>query len=180
MIITYTGRNIDVTESLKSVTEDKLSKLSKYFNQDIKTSVTYRVENRDNIIEITITLPDGTILRTEENTPDMYESIDNAVNVLERQIRKYKTKLLNHQRGKKESIRFENIEPLVVEEKKEDKPRIVRKKTFDMPAMTEEEAILQMELLGHDFFVYMNGETGDLNVIYKRKDNNYGLIEPEF
>lgn len=177
MIITYTGRNIEVTEALKNITEEKLERLDKYFNEDIKTHVTYRVENKSDIIEITITLPDGTILRAEETTLDMYESLDRGIDILERQIRKYKTRLLNQQRGKKESIRFENIEPL--EEKKEDKPKIVRKKKFDMQAMTEEEAILQMELLGHNFFVYMNGDTGEINVVYKRRDNNYGLIEPE-
>lgn len=178
MIITYTGRNIDVTEALKNVTEEKLERLEKFFKEDIRTHVTYRVENKSDIIEITITLPDGTILRAEESTPDMYESLDRTVDILERQIRKYKTRLLNHQRGKKESIRFENIKPL--EEKEvEKKPIIARKKKFDMQAMTEEEAILQMELLGHDFFIYMNGNTGDLNVMYKRRDGNYGLIEPD-
>ena len=179
MIITYTGRNIDVTDALRNVTEDKLERLDKYFNEDIRTHVTYRVENKSDIIEITITLPDGTILRAEETTLDMYESLDRAIDILERQIRKYKTRLLNQQRGKKESIRFENIVPLEEKKDEEDKPKIVRKKKFDMQAMTEEEAILQMELLGHNFFVYMNGHTGELNVIYKRRDNNYGLIEPK-
>src|SRR5699024_3887500 len=121
----------------------------------------------------------GTILRAEEATDDMYATIDKVVDILERQIRKHKTKLQNrYQDGR--TIRFENIAPLTREEEEKEKPKIVKTKRFDMKPMDVEEAVLQMELLRHNFFMFLNAETDDLNVLYKRKDGNYGLIEPEF
>ncbi len=176
MRIVYTSRNIEITDALKNLTEDKLEKIDKYFEEDIEIHVTYRVQNKTDTAEITIHLP-GTILRSEESTDDMYESIDNAVEKLERQIRKYKTRLKNRQRAQS-SIRFENIEPLE-KQADEEKKKIVKRKEFFLNPMTEEEAVLQMELLGHNFFVYMDGDTGQVNVVYKRKDNNYGLIVPK-
>ncbi|NLJ98557.1 MAG: ribosome-associated translation inhibitor RaiA [Tissierellia bacterium] len=176
MKLSFTGRNIDVTEALKNITEKKLGKLEKYFQEELEGSVNYSVEKNREIIEVTINLP-GTLLRAEESSDDMYASIDKAVDVLEGQIRKYKTKLQRrYQNG--ETIRFENILPL--EEQEEDGPKIVRTKRFDMKPMDEEEAILQMELLGHNFFLFMNAESDSLSVLYKRKDGNYGLIEPEY
>ena len=106
----------------------------------------------------------------------MYAAIDKAVDILERQIRKHKTKLQRRYING-ETIRFENIEPL---QEEEDRPKVVRTKRFDMKPMSVEEAILQMELLRHNFFVFMNADSDDINVLYKRKDGNYGLIEPEF
>lgn len=138
----------------------------------------YSVEKNRQIIEVTINLP-GTILRAEESSDDMYASIDKAVDVLESAIRKYKTKLQKrYQNG--ETIRFENIQPLPQESQDTNKPKIVKTKKFAMKPMNTEEAILQMELLRHNFFMFMNAETDEVNVIYKRKDGNYGLIEPEF
>ena len=177
MKIIYTGRNIELTEALKDITASKLEKVEKYFEKDIETQVTYEVQNNSETIEITINLP-GTILRAEESTPDMYESLDRAVHKLERQIRKQKTKLLSQRRGA-DSIRFENIKPLEEEKEKDNGPKIVRRKAFNLKPMNAEEAVLQMELLDHDFFIYMDGETGGTNVVYKRKDGNYGLIEPK-
>ncbi|QQY80084.1 SSU ribosomal protein S30P /sigma 54 modulation protein [Keratinibaculum paraultunense] len=174
MKLTFVGKNIEVTEALKDVTEKKLGKLEKYFQGDVEGNVVYSVERNRKIIEITINLP-GTILRAEESSDDMYAAIDKAVDILERQIRKHKTKLQRRYKNG-ETIRFENIEPL---QEEEDRPKIVRTKRFDMKPMSVEEAILQMELLRHNFFVFMNAESGDLNVLYKRKDGNYGLIEPE-
>ena len=177
MKLNFTGKNIEVTEALRDVTEKKLGKLDKYFQGNAEGNVVYSVERNRKIIEITINLP-GTILRAEESSDDMYASIDKAVDVLEGQIRKHKTKLQRrYQNG--ETIRFENISPLNGEEEGNG-PKIVRIKRFDMKPMGEEEAILQMELLRHNFFVFMNAESNDLNVLYKRKDGNYGLIEPEF
>ncbi len=176
MKLIFTGKNVEVTEALKEVTEKKLNRLNKYFQNDVVGNVVFSVERNWKILEITINLP-GTILRVEESSDDMYTSIDKAVDVLERQIRKYKTKLQKrYQAG--ETIRFENVIPL--EEGEEEKPRIVKTKRFGIKPMSVEEAVLQMELLRHNFFVFMNADTDEVSVVYKRKDGNYGLIEPEF
>lgn len=177
MKIKITGKNMDITDALREITFKKIGRLDKYFQGDVDTNVTFSVEKNRQIIEVTINLP-GTILRAEEYSDDMYTSIDKAVDVLERQIRKYKTKLQKRYKNG-ETIRFENIEPMP-KPKKEDVPKLVKVKKFAMKPMNVEEAILQMELLRHNFFVFMNGETDEVNVVYKRKDGNYGLIEPEF
>ena len=175
MKLNFAGKNMEVTEALKEVTSKKLKRLDKYFNKGVEGNVVYSTERNWKILEITIDLP-GTILRAEEASDDMYAAIDKAVDVLERQIRKYKTKLQRRQQTGK-TIRFENVMPL--EEEKE-RPRIVRTKRFAMKPMSAEEAVLQMELLGHNFFVFRNAESEEVSVVYKRKDGNYGLIEPEF
>ena len=178
MKINFTGRNIELTDALKNVTEKKMDRLSKYFQNEIEGDVTFSSERNRKIIEVTINLPEGTLLRAEESSDDMYVSIDKAVDILERQMRKHKTRLQNRYRNSEDTIRFENVEPL--DENKEEGPKIVKNKRFFLKPMTEEEAVLQMDLLGHNFFVFMSGETGNVNVVYKRKDGNYGLIEPEF
>lgn len=175
MIMNYVGKNMEVTDALREVTERKLSRLDKYFQKDIQGNVTFSTQKNRKIIEVTINLP-GTIIRAEESSDDMYASIDKAIDVLERQIRKYKTKLQRrYQNG--ETIRFENVVPLSQEAEAE-RPKLVKRKRFSLKPMTHEEAVLQMELLRHNFFVFMDGETGEINVVYKRKDGNYGLIEP--
>ena len=175
MNIQFVGKNVEVTDALKEVTEKKLSKLEKYFQESILGNVTFSTQKNNKTIEVTIDIP-GTIIRAEETSDDMYASIDKSVDVLERQIRKYKTKL---QKKYKEgqTIRFENVVPL--QEEENDKPNIVRTKRFSVKPMNSEEAILQMELLGHNFFVFRDGETDQIGVIYKRKDGDYGLIEPQ-
>jgi putative sigma-54 modulation protein len=175
MRIITSGKNIEVTDALKDTIERKLGKLNKYFQKDTEAQVTLNVEKNRHIIEVTIPF-DGIVLRCEECTDDMYTSIDKAVDKLERQIEKHKTKLERRFRGGK--LIFENI--AASEENEQDKPRVVRTKRFAMKPMPVEEAILQMELLGHNFFVFSNGDTEEVNVVYKRKDGNYGLIEPEF
>ena len=177
MKINFTGKGMDVTEALRNVTEKKMSKLDKYFQKDIEGNVTFSSEKDRKIIEVTINLP-GTIIRAEESSDDMYASIDKAVDVLQRQIRKYKTRLQNRYKNT-ETIRFENVEPLPAKDHDDDLPKLVKTKKFFLKPMNSEEAVLQMELLGHNFFVFMDGDTGNVNVVYKRKDNNYGLIEPE-
>ena len=175
MKLNFTGKNMEVTEALKDITSKKLGKLEKYFQEDIQGDVVFSTEKNRKIIEVTINLP-GTILRAEESSDDMYVAIDNSVDILERQIRKHKTKL-QRRYNNGETIRFENIAPL---EDEEEGPRVVKIKRFDMKPMSVEEAILQMELLRHNFFVFLDAETDNLNVLYKRKDGNYGLIEPEY
>lgn len=175
MIMKYAGKNMEVTNALREVTEKKLSKLDKFFQKDIEGNVTFSTQKNRKIIEVTINLP-GTIIRAEESSDDMYASIDRAIDVLERQIRKYKTRLQKrYQNG--ETIRFENVIPLN-RESDDDRPKLVKRKKFGLKPMSSEEAILQMELLRHNFFVFMDSETEDINVVYKRKDGDYGLIEP--
>lgn len=176
MKMNFTGKNMEVTDALRDVTEKKLGKLEKFFQTDISGNVTFSTEKNRKIIEVTINLP-GTILRAEESSDDMYASIDKTVDVLERQIRKHKTKLQKRYQNN-ETIRFDNVPPLTQEEE-DDKPRLVRRKRFGLKPMSADEAILQMELLRHNFFVFMDADTEDVSVVYKRKDGNYGLIEPE-
>lgn len=173
MKINVYGKNLNVTDSLKEAAEKKIGKLNKYFHKDVEAKVVLHVEKLRQIVEITIPF-NGTIVRAEEITNDMYYSIDKAVDVLERQVRKHKTKLQNKKHSK-ESIKFENIEPLYEEEV----PKIVKTKRFAIKPMNIEEAVLQMDLLRHNFFVFLNSESDEVNVLYKRKDNQYGLIEPE-
>ena len=176
MQLNFAGKNVEVTQALRDVTEKKLGKLEKYFQRDIVGNVTFSTEKNRKIIEVTINLP-GTILRAEESSDDMYASIDKTVDILERQIRKYKTRLQKRYQNN-ETIRFENVVPLTNGDNSQ-KPSLVKKKKFNLKPMSSEEAILQMELLRHNFFVFQDAETEDVSVVYKRKDGNYGLIEPE-
>ncbi len=176
MKLNFTGKNMEITDALRDVTEKKLGKLDKYFQKDIEGNVTFSSEKNRKIFEVTINLP-GTIIRAEESTDDMYASIDKAVDVLERQIRKYQTKLQKRYQNN-ETIRFENVAPLPIEDDSE-KPKLVKKKKFGIKPMSSEEAILQMELLRHNFYVFLDSDSEGVNIVYKRKDGNYGLIEPE-
>lgn len=176
MKITVKGKNISVTDALKNTVDKKLSRLDKYFNPNVEAHVTLSVQKNSQIVEVTIPF-EGVILRGEERNNDMYASIDLVVDKLEGQIRKQKTKLLKRQRSS-ESLRFQFI-PDQREDEKEDN-KIVKTKRFAVKPMSAEEAVLQMELLGHNFFVYQAAESGEVNVVYKRKDGDYGLIEPEF
>lgn len=172
MNITVRGRNIEVTSALKDYVGKRVGKLDKYIDNLGDTQVTMTVEKDSHRIEVTIPI-NGMILRGEESTGDMYTSIDLVVEKLEKQISKYKGKL------QKRGVRYVNDQrvPSTLEE---DAPRLVRTKRFAIKPMPVDEAVLQMNLLGHNFFVFSNAETEQVNVVYKRKDGNYGLIEPEF
>ena len=175
MRITITGRNVDLTEGLKNAIDTKLGKLEKYFTPDTDVFVTLSVEKERQKIEVTIPVK-GNIIRSEQVSNDMYVSIDLVEEVIERQLKKYKKKIISkHQSAA--SFRKEFIEK---ETESEDEIRIIRTKKFDMKPMYPEDACVQMELLGHDFFVFCNAENERVNVVYKRKGNTYGLIEPEF
>ena len=176
MIKTISGKQMDVTDSMKEVIEEKCQKLDKYFHQDIPITITLSTQKERQIAEATVAFS-GVIMRAEEATPDMFASIDGIIEILEKQIRRHKSKLETRNRAG-ETIRFENVAPQEVEEEKG--PKIVRNKSFDLHPMDEEEAVLQMELLRHNFFVFLNGDTGNVNIVYTRKDGNYGLIEPEY
>ncbi|MDW5299399.1 MAG: ribosome-associated translation inhibitor RaiA [Sedimentibacter sp.] len=175
MKISIYGKNMQLTDALKDATVKKLRRLDKFFQQDIETKVVLSVEKKIHKVEVTIPF-NGRIVRVEEYSDDMYNAIDEAVESLEQQIRKYKTKLQD-KRHINESIKFENIEPLDDEYTEEFK--VVKTKRFAIKPMNIEEAILQMDLLKHNFFVFLNADTEEVNVVYKRKDYNYGLIEPE-
>ncbi len=174
MKIIVSGKNLEVTNALRDQVIGKLEKFSKYFDDDIEAQATLSVEKNRQIIEITIPL-NGTILRAEEETQDMYTSIDNAINKLQKQIGKHKTKLENRYRGHN-TIRFENIP--TARKEPEDEMNIVKTKRFAIKPMDAQEAVLQMDLLGHNFYVFTNADTDEVNVVYKRRNGDYGLIEP--
>jgi putative sigma-54 modulation protein len=171
------GKNIDVTEAIKSYIENKLDKLDKYLENpnSVSATVNVRVKGNKQIVEVTIPTK-KIILRGEESSEDLYASIDLVSDKLERQIRKNKTKMAS-QRAKTiiEDIKFDYIEPLQ-EEHKEEK-LIVKRKEIETKPMNEEEAVLQMELIGHEFYIFKNADNGKTSVVYKRKDKNYGIID---
>ena len=170
------GKNIDVTSGLRTSIEQKLGKLERYFTPETEIIVTLSVEKERQKIEVTIPVK-GSIIRSEQESDDMYVSIDLVEEVIERQLRKYKNKLIDkHQEGGSFQAQFVEQE----DNADDGEIKIVRTKRFGMKPMFPEDACVQMELLGHNFFVFSNAETDEVNVVYKRKDNTYGLIEPEF
>ncbi|SFL19021.1 ribosome hibernation-promoting factor, HPF/YfiA family [Halanaerobium salsuginis] len=191
-IMTY-GKNIDVTPALKEHAEEKVRKLERYFNgEPMEVQISMEVERERHIVEVTAFVK-GLILRGEEASGDMYASIDGVMDKLERQVRKYKTKIHDRYIEKKQEQKKEYKERrkeeilnnglnTITEEVESDvfEPKIVRTKRFPMKPMNVEEACMQMDLLDHDFFVFYNADSEETNVVYKRKDGNYGLIEPTF
>lgn len=174
MKIIITGKNIDMTEGLKAAVEEKIGKLEKYFSPDTTAKVTLNVEKERQKIEVTIPVKGG-IIRSEQVSDDMYVSIDLVQEIIEKQLKKYRTKLIEK---KQDAASFSKA--FMEKEYEEDEEiKIVRSKRFDVKPMYPEDACVQMELLGHDFFVFYNAETDQVNVVYKRKGNSYGLIEPE-
>lgn len=171
------GRNIDITPGLRQAVEQKLGKLEKYFTPETDIIVTLSVEKERQKIEVTIPVK-GNIIRSEQESSDMYVSIDLVEEIIERQLRKYKTKLIAKQQGG-HNFRQEFIES-DTSATESDEIEIVRTKRFGIKPMFPEDACIQMELLGHNFYVFSNAETDEVNVVYKRKNGTYGLIEPEF
>lgn len=168
------GRNIEVTPGLKAAVEDKIGKLEKYFNPDTEVHVTLSVEKERQKIEVTIPVK-GSIIRSEQVSNDMYVSIDLVEEIIERQLKKYKNKIVDK---KQAAASFSQM--YVENDYMDDEDvQIVRTKKFDIKPMYPEDACIQMELLGHNFFVFCNAETDQVNVVYKRKGDTYGLIEPE-
>lgn len=174
MKFTITGKNITLTEGLKNQVTSKLSKLEKYFTPETEVIVTFSVEKDRQRVEVTIPVK-GNIIRSEQESNDMYASIDMVEETIERQMRKYKTKIVEkHQSGS-------NLQKAFVENDYDDEEgsiRIVRNKKFDCKPMYPEDACVQMELLGHSFYVFFNAENEEVNVVYRRKDGAFGLIEP--
>ncbi|SFR03633.1 ribosome hibernation-promoting factor, HPF/YfiA family [Desulfoscipio geothermicus] len=174
MNVLVRGRNVEVTNALKEYVEKRVGKLSKFLDDVNEATVIMTVEGDSHKVEVTVPY-NGIILRGEEATADMYSSIDLITDKLEKQIEKYKGKLArrrspNGQKGAVD-VRAQN---------EGDGPKVVKTKRFAIKPMPVDEAVMQMNLLGHSFFVFSNAETEQVNVVYKRKDGNYGLIEPEF
>lgn len=172
MKFTIRGKKLEVTDALKAYIEDKIGKLDKYFENpdNISTNVLMKISGNDQVVEVTINTH-GLILRGEEASKDLYASIDLVIEKIERQIRKNKTKI--HKRSSKETIRdFKDFDT----DEKVDVTNVVKRKVIDMKPMSEEEAVLQMDLIDHDFFVYKDANTNNINVIYKRRDGNIGII----
>ena len=177
MRYTITGRNIEVTPGLKAAVEKKIGKLEHFFTPDTEVIVALSAQKDQQKIEVTIPVKGNTI-RAEESSTDMYVSIDLVEEIIERQIRRYKKKLIDK---KQSALAFSQA---FIEDEEdtsyEDDIQIFKTKKFAMKPVNPEEACLQMEMLGHTFFVFLNSETEQVNVVYKRKNGTYGLIEPEF
>ena len=174
MRFTISGKNLEVTDSMRKAVMEKLGKLERYFTPETKIIVTMSVEKDRQKIEVTIPVK-GSIIRSEQVSNDMYVSIDLVEEIIERQLKKYKNKIADGKFGSG-SLKEEFMEK---EYDESEDIKIVRSKRFDIKPMYPEDACVQMELLGHNFYVFCNAETDRVNVVYKRKGNTYGLIEPE-
>ena len=175
MNLVISGKNLDITEGLRSAIEEKIGKLERYFTDTTEVHVTLSTEKNRQKIEITIPMT-GSIIRAEDVSSDMYVSIDLVEEVIERQLRKYKNKLID----KEQNAAHLSQSFIEADDFEDEDIQIIRSKKFAMKPMDPEEACVQMELIGHNFFVFRNSETDEVNVVYKRKGNTYGLIEPEF
>jgi len=185
MLVTVKGKNVEVTDALKRYAEKKVQKLEKYFKDIKEAQVTQSVQRNWHIVEVQLE-GDGILLRGEERSEDMYASIDQVVEKLESRVKRFKGKRLGRtmDEGPKEKEAYKNAVALeaaggpVPFPEEEDLPVIVRTKRFAVKPMTADEAAHQMELLHHDFFMFLNSDTESVNVVYKRRDGNYGLLEP--
>lgn len=183
MDLVVKGKNIDVTDSLRDYAQKKLGRITKNMEGVIETRVEFSViKNKsvpDNqVVEVTM-IANGTVIRGEESTDNMYASIDLVSDKIERQMRKFREKLNTKGRQKVSDVIMEPLQAAESEERVEVGPRIVRVKSFELKPMSPEEATHQMDLLGHAFFLFLNQETEQINVVYARKDGNFGLIEPQ-
>ncbi|MDD2189841.1 MAG: ribosome-associated translation inhibitor RaiA [Eubacteriales bacterium] len=176
MKVIISSKNMNASDHLKQTIESKLERLGKYFSNDIVANVTLTMERGRQKIEATINAK-GTIFRAEETTTDIYSGVDRVVEKLSSQMSRFKTKLQRKHKDSKE-LKFADL-PTVADEEIEEM-RVVRTKMFDLRPMPVDEAIMQMELLEHTFFVFLNMETETVCVVYKRKDNNYGLLETRY
>ena len=170
-----TGRGTNVTDGLRSAIEEKLGKLEHYFAPDTEVQVTLKVEKDRQKVEVTVPVK-GHIIRAEQVSDDMYVSIDLIEDIIERQLRKYKTKIVDS----KQNVGSFTSEFMQEDDYEDEDVKVIRTKRFAVKPMDPEEACVQMELLNHSFYVFRNAETDEVNVVYKRKGGDYGLIEPEF
>jgi len=179
MQISVRGKNIEATPALVDYANKRLGKLDKHFDETAEVQVVLSVIRDNHMVEVTVFL-NGLIIRGEESTADMYASIDMVVDKLERQIKKYKTRMNRSLRQRGMRVISEMHAATEAEERAgEEEPRLVKTKRFPLKPMSVEEAILQMDLLGHNFFVFASSDSDSISVVYRRNDGNYGLIEPE-
>ncbi len=173
MEILIRGKSVEITDAMKNYVKEKLGKLDKYIvDQKAKATVLVKIRSYTQKVEVTIPLK-TLILRAEEEQEDFYAAVDLIINKLERQIRKNKAKLQSRNKAKSKEFNLDDLIPI------EDDSEVVKRKKIEVKPMSSEEAILQMELLGHDFYVYRDSETNAVNVVYKRKEKGYGVIESE-
>ena len=177
MEIIIRGDKLKITEAMSDYINEKLEKLEKYLEHSdtVRANVIVKVRNHEQKVEITIPLK-SFILRSEETQEDFYAAVDKTIDKLERQIRKNKTKIMSKQSKTYYDFNFADID---IEEKTEDEQKIVKRKTVEVKPMSAEEAILQMELIGHQFYLYKDCDTNQFAVVYKRKDGDYGVMEAE-
>ena len=168
------GEKVEITEAIKNYIIEKIGKLDKYFQspEEIKATVLVKIRGKQQIVEVAIPIK-KIVLRCEERDEDLYKAIDSASDKLERQLRKNKTKMLKQKKDITKTMKFDDLEPI------EEKQEIVKRKKIEMKPMNEEEAIMQMDLVDHDFFVYKDTDTKSINVVYKRKDGKFGVIETD-
>ena len=181
MAIIVKGRNAVVSPAVKAYLEKKIDKVTRQFKAVGDITAVLKVENGNHIAEITVPAK-GILLRAQESTKDMYSSIDLVVEKIERQVHKYKTKLMKRKYSNFREVPVETppaAEAVPVQAEAEEDFKIIRSKSFTMNPMTPEEAILQMNLLNHDFFVFYDPDFGGVSVVYRRKDGSYGLLEPK-
>lgn len=176
MQIAFRGRQVPVTDALKQYAEKRLAKLERFIGEIKQVYVTFSIERDRHRVEVTIPL-DGLILRGEEETPDMYSSVDLVVEKLERQVERYRTRFIKRAKGRAPELLSTAQEGELGSE--DEMSQVARVKRFPMKPMSVEEAIMQMNLVGHNFFVFVNADTEQVNVVYRRRQGNYGLIEPE-
>lgn len=178
MSVNVKGKNLEVTQALREYVEKRVARITKYFSDVRDITAVLKVEKNLHIVEITVNA-NSVLLRAEERTGDMYEAIDLVVEKIERQIRKYKTKLSKRFR---ETSNFKSeliVQAAVGPEDIKEEFKIVRSKRFFVKPMSAEEAIMQMNLLNHSFYIYLDDKDNELNIVYKRQSGDYGLIEPK-
>ncbi len=173
MNIIVTGRRLEVTSALKNYTEKKIKKFDRYLSNISEAIVTLSAEKYRHRAEVLLKV-DGVLIQAEGITGEIYSSIDEVVEKLERQIKRYKEKLVSHRKNKGKTGRMQLQRTVAMAET----PKIIKEMRFELKPMSPDEAAMQMELLDKDFFVFTNERSGDINVIYRRKDGNFGLIEP--
>lgn len=171
MNIIVNGRHLEVTSALKSYAEEKIRKFDRYLSNITEAIVTLSIEKYRHKAEVLLKA-NGVLIQAEGVTGEIYSSIDEVVEKLERQVKKYKEKLVSHRKGEGKTAEA------IVKTPVAETGRIIKRKRFDMKPMSPDEAVMQMELLDKNFFVFTNDTSGDINVIYRRKDGNFGLIEP--
>lgn len=182
MKMTISGKQMELTPGIKSTIEEKLGRIDHYLHPETQVRVTVRAKKARQTIEVTIIPISGPIIRAEDSEENLYAAIDVVYDKLNRQLRRYKNKLIDRTQTSK-SIRYEDTEydkTIDIEDEDEkDEIEIIRHKKFGMKPMSPEEAVLQMELVGHDFYMFRKMDTDEVSIVYKRKDGGYGLIEQE-